>query len=385
MSNVKVEPIPKTELSPGKLWGLRRLADDAGRFKMLAVDQRPPIKKLIAERRGVEDAPYGDVCAVKAMLAEELAGHCSAVLLDPHYAYPAAAHLVSPAKGVLLTLEDSNFVEDEGGRRSTSIDEWSVEKIKRAGGDAVKVLAWYRPDASAAVREYQQEYVAGIGDACRRFDIPFVFELLVYPFAGASGDTTDYIKDPGKRADAVLLSVAAFAGTEFGVDLFKLESPWPAADVPDPTAADADAAVINQVRAHFAELGRLAGRPWVMLSAGATKQQFSRVLQFAYDAGASGYLAGRAIWWEAFQQFPDWDAMRSELVRDGVPYVESLNQLTDAHASPWTIHPRFGDGGVRLAGAGPSFRRRYADFSGLARDASDVPDVDSENDDGRRP
>ena len=30
------------ELSPGKLWGLRRMADAGGRFKMVAVDQRPP-------------------------------------------------------------------------------------------------------------------------------------------------------------------------------------------------------------------------------------------------------------------------------------------------------------------------------------------------------
>ena len=56
------------ELSPGKLWGLRRLADAGGRFKMLAVDQRPPIKNLVAERRGLDVASYDDVCAVKAML-----------------------------------------------------------------------------------------------------------------------------------------------------------------------------------------------------------------------------------------------------------------------------------------------------------------------------
>ena len=32
------------ELSPGKLWGMRRMADAHGRYKMTAVDQRPPIK-----------------------------------------------------------------------------------------------------------------------------------------------------------------------------------------------------------------------------------------------------------------------------------------------------------------------------------------------------
>ncbi len=356
------------EVSPGKLWGLRRLADADGRFKMLAVDQRPPIKRLIAERRGVDIAPYDDVCAVKAMLTEELAGECSAVLLDPHYAYPAAVHLVSPTKGVLLTLEDSVFSDGEGGRRSTSIDEWSVEKIKRAGGDAVKLLAWYRPDAAPAVCEQQQEFVAGVGAACRRYDIPFVFELLVYPLLGASGQD-DHLTDPARRAEHVLESVSVFAGTEYGVDLFKLESPWAASDVPDPdsTADDVDDAAVDRITAHFAELGRLADRPWVMLSAGATKDQFRRVLRYAYGAGASGYLAGRAIWWDAFQKFPDTAAMRDELARDGVPYIASLNQLTDALAVPWSTHPRFGADGPRLANAGATFRTTFHGFDEVVR------------------
>ncbi len=367
------------ELSPGKLWGLRRLADADGRFKMLAVDQRPPIKHLIAERRGVDIAPYDDVCAVKAVLTEELAGECSAVLLDPHYAYPAAVHLVSPTQGVLLTLEDSVFSDDEGGRRSSSIDEWSVEKIKRAGGDAVKLLAWYRPDVSAAVREHQQEFVAGVGAACRRYDIPFVFELLVYPILGSDGQD-DYLGDPGRRAEHVLESVGAFASPEYGVDLFKLESPWAAHEVPDPdsTADDVDDVAVDRITAHFAELGRLADRPWVMLSAGATKEQFRRVLRYAYGAGANGYLAGRAIWWDAFQRFPDTAAMRDELARDGVPYITSLNQLTDALAAPWITHPRFGAGGPRLAHAGAAFRTT---FHGFADDGAS----DEHGDEGKEP
>ncbi|NIS30131.1 MAG: tagatose-bisphosphate aldolase, partial [Actinobacteria bacterium] len=62
--------------------------------------------------------------------------------------------------------EHSVFEETPYGRRSSSIDDWSVEKIKRVGGDAVKVLAWYRPDADAAVLEHQHEYVAAIGAEC---------------------------------------------------------------------------------------------------------------------------------------------------------------------------------------------------------------------------
>ena len=70
---------PTTPISPGKWWGLRRLADDAGRFTMLAVDQRPPIKNLVAAARGTEHATFDDVAEVKRMLIEELGPE---VLLD---------------------------------------------------------------------------------------------------------------------------------------------------------------------------------------------------------------------------------------------------------------------------------------------------------------
>lgn len=344
------------DLSAGKLWGLRRLADGGGRFKMVAVDQRPPIENLVAERRGTSTAPYEDVAAVKALLVEELAASSSALLLDPHYAYPAAIRHVMPSQGLVLTLEDSVFEETPRGRRSKTIDDWSVEKIKRAGGDAVKVLAWYRPDADASVCAHQQRFVAEIGDACRRYDIPFVFELLVYPFPGEGGHTTGYVEHPGKRTEHVLASVATFAEPAYGIDLFKLESPVGAADLPD-----LDGPAAAEVQAVFDELGRIAGRPWVMLSAGAGKEAFRRILTFAYRAGASGYLAGRAIWWDAFQAFPDIGAMREELRRDGTRYMDEINRLTNELAVPWTHNPVFGDGPA-LAGAGPGFRAGYEGF-----------------------
>ena len=49
------------ELSAGKLWGLRRLSDEQGRFKMVAVDQRPPIKDLVMRARGSSTAEFEDV------------------------------------------------------------------------------------------------------------------------------------------------------------------------------------------------------------------------------------------------------------------------------------------------------------------------------------
>lgn len=341
------------ELSPGKLWGLRRMADAGGRFKMVAVDQRPPIKNPIREKRGAAEAPFADVEAFKLMLVEELQADASAMLVDPHYALPGGMTLLSPAKGLIVTLEDSIFRETEGGRLSSEINEWSVEKIKRVGGDAVKVLAWYRPDASADVCRAQQDFTARIGEACARYDIPFVFELLVYPLPGEANQTTQYIEMADKKADLVLDSVRVFADPKFGVDLFKVESPVPAREVGEnPSRAVQDT---------FDEMGRLCGRPWVMLSAGAGMAEFEAILACAYRAGASGYLAGRAIWAEPFRAFPDWDAIRAGLRATSVPYMRALNALTDAAATPWFEHPACG-GRVGVPAQDGAFRRHYRGF-----------------------
>jgi tagatose 1,6-diphosphate aldolase len=338
------------ELSPGKLWGLRRMADAKGRFKMVAVDQRPPIKNPIKDKRGLKEAPYDDVAGFKLMLVEELQKHASALLLDPHFALPRGFRLVDPTKGLIVTLEDSLFQETPGGRLSSEIDDWSVSKIKRCGGDAVKVLAWYRPDADKSVLKSQKEFTARIGAACAKYDIPFLFELLVYPLSGDAHQTTDYVEMQGKHADHVLESVREFAKPKYGIDVFKLESPIPAKGI-----ENADRKATQKL---FDEMGALAGRPWVMLSAGASMAEFEIVLEYAYRAGASGYLAGRAIWSEPFKAFPDWDKIRAGLQDQSAPYMMRLNKMTDKKAVPWMDHPLFG-GTVNVPAEGAEFRHVY--------------------------
>ena len=341
-------------LSSGKLRGLRRMADANGRFKMTAVDQRPPIINPIAAARG-GSAPWEDVARFKTMLVEELQGQATAMLLDPNYAYPMAAPVLDARLGLIMTLEDSAFRETGEGRLSAEIDGWSVEKIKRAGADAVKVLAWYRPDAPGAVNDHQKAFTKAIGDACRKYDIPFLFELLVYPLPGEKNQTTQYIEMAGKKSELVLESVAEFAKPEYGVDVFKLESPVPARDCPGHGAPGAEAA-----QALFDRMGALCGRPWVMLSAGAGMAEFRNVLTHAYAAGASGYLAGRAIWSDAFKAFPDWAAIRAGLAGASVDYMKDINTLTDQRAAPWPT----AWGGAALAEPTENFRHAYTGFGG---------------------
>ena len=344
-----------TDISPGKLTGLRRIADEGGRFKMLAVDQRPPIIDLVADRSETSTNLTESVAGFKEALVESLGHAASAVLVDPQYVFPMIIPELPHGSGTLVTLEHHEFEDTPTGRRSKAIPDWTVEKIKLSGGDAVKVLAWYRPDASDEVRDHQRQWVASIGDECRRFDIPFVFELLLYQFPGASGHTTDYTEHTGKRAEHVIRSVEDFAGPEYGIDVFKLESPVAASDI--------RVSEESNVAHWFEALGEAAGRPWVMLSAGADATTFRLILEHAYRAGASGYLAGRAIWWDACSRsYPDLGQMRSELNGSALDYMRDINRLTDESAHPWELHPRFGDAGPQPPVAGDEFRASYPEM-----------------------
>ncbi|HEX8165288.1 MAG TPA: tagatose 1,6-diphosphate aldolase [Beijerinckiaceae bacterium] len=343
------------EFSGGKYRALRRLADERGFFRMIAVDQRPPIRKLVAERRGVPEASYEDVGAVKALLIEELSAHSSAMLLDPGYAYPYAFDRLDPRKGLLLTLEQFEFEERPRGRVTRVYPGWSVGKIKRLGADGVKLMLFYRPDADPAVNAEQQALVEGVGRECREHDIAFLLEPLVYPFADQANATHDYVEDASKRPELVIETVREFAKPRYGIDIFKLETPIPAKDMPDP---DGSGPAVEEARRAYREIDALTDRPWVMLSAGAGMEPFRRICAFAFAAGASGYLAGRALWWQAFQRFPDLDAVRRELRRESTPYIEALVERLHRTGTPWTGRPAFRDG-IRLAKAGPAFFRDY--------------------------
>jgi tagatose 1,6-diphosphate aldolase len=336
-------------LSPGKLWGLRRLADAGGFWKMVAVDQRTPLLGPIAKARGLAEAPFDDVARVKAILAKHLAPLASALLVDPNWGYGATVPHLPPSRGLILSLEHHVVEDTPGGKQSRVIPGWSAAKIRRIGADAAKVLVWYRHDAAPEVRRHQQDFVEACGRACRDADLVHLLEILIYPLPGEAAP------DPAARLERVLGAVRDFRDPRFGVDIWKLEPPIPLANVPDPDGREAAAA-----QAAYDRLARDLTRPWVLLSAGAGPEDFARQLVYAYRAGASGYLCGRAIWADAFAAFPDFAEMERRVAARSVPYVERINAITEKLATPWPRHAGWG-GAPALAPADVNFPSTYGD------------------------
>jgi tagatose 1,6-diphosphate aldolase len=359
-------PTPTTPtaraLSAGKLRALATFADDEGRFTMLAVDQRPPIFAALA-RHGERDpatVPYDEIAAVKGKLLETLAPHATAALIDPIWSHPRHVLDVPGRVGLLSTLEDHAFETVDGERRSRTIEGWSVAQIRRTGALGVKLLVWHRPDLSDATHAHQDALVERVGRACAEHDLAFVLELLTYPLAGEDPEGEPYAR---AKPEAVLGSLRRYAEPRFGVDLMKLEFPVDLARVDGFHAGALDGATrtpifdLDDVHGWLAELDAASPVPWVLLSAGVGPRAFALAVDLAMNAGASGILAGRAVWYDALAAYPDLTEVERRLRTRSVPYLHELAALVE-RATPWFAHRRFG-GEPLVADASPTWFRGY--------------------------
>jgi sulfofructosephosphate aldolase len=118
--------------------------------------------------------------------------------------------------------------------------------------------------------------------------------------------------------DASILDAAAALGPA-GPDLYK-------AQVPRRGRGDRAALV-----AACEKLDRRLGRPWVVLSNGVDAADFPVAVESACRAGASGMLAGRALWRDAIAAPDPAAALRTLSARR----LERLAEIVDRHGRPW--------------------------------------------------
>jgi len=169
-------------ISIGKLRGLQQISDDTGRFTMIAMDQRGSLQKML-HPENPKATTYAEMEAVKIGVTQALAPVASGYLLDPEFGVgPAINRFVLPGRtGLLVSLETSGYEKKGNWRLTTLLDGWSVEKVKRLGASAAKLLIFFNPDAPREVVDHQVKIVRGVAEECARLDLAFVCEPMSYP------------------------------------------------------------------------------------------------------------------------------------------------------------------------------------------------------------
>jgi tagatose-1,6-bisphosphate aldolase len=291
---------------------LSDIATPGGVFAIIAMDQRNTLRRMFSAV-GI-DATDDDMVTAKTDVARALTPFASGILFDPTYGVPAVTGTGALADtcGLLVASEPAErgkLGAEPITRRDPDLDSrWVLAQ----GGDANKFFAQLRadrpapragePDLVAQCLEAVREVVAD----CKTVGIPSVIENLVYPFEGED-------LSGRRREDAVI--EAARALNEIDCDLLKLEYPG------SPEGCRRLAEVLD--------------RPWAVLSAGVPFDDFTQVLQIAFDeGGASGFIAGRSVWREALPLIGhDRERFLADVAR---PRLERLTAVATDRARPYT-------------------------------------------------
>src|SRR6188768_3369860 len=207
------------KITPGKLAGMKAVADDRGVIAAAAMDQRGSLQKSLAKESGgdVSDAMMEEF---KTLVTEVLTEHASAILLDPEWGLPASKRRAKGA-GLLLAYEKTGYDKTGPGRLPDLLNDWSVRRLKEAGADCLKILLYYTPFDPKLVNDKKHAWVERLGDECRANDLPFFLEFVGYE-EGADEKGLDYAK---KKPEVVAGAMREFSKDRYGVDVMKVEIP----------------------------------------------------------------------------------------------------------------------------------------------------------------
>ena len=286
-------------ISIGKLRGLQQISSARGIFTALALDHRQNLRK--ANPAFVSDE---QLSCFKLDVTSALASQATAVLLDPEVsaAQAIAAGVIPNHVGLVVAVESTGYTGDATARQAHLLPGWSVEKAKRMGASAIKLLVYYHPDSSTASEI--EDFTAKIAEQCKKHDLVLMLEPLSY-----SLDENKKLSSDEKRYVVV---ETARKLTPLNVDILKAEFPLDVNDHDESKWMDA-----------CKNISSASITPWILLSAAVEYETFLRQVIVACTAGASGVAVGRAVWKEAVMLAGD---ERTEFLRTTAP--QRLARLT---------------------------------------------------------
>jgi sulfofructosephosphate aldolase len=296
---------PRTSTEP---LGLAPIARPSGALAMVAMDQRESLRAMFdAAGRG---RPTDDVLVdFKADVARVLGPLASGFLVDRHYGYARVRDLLPPSAGLILAA-DALAQADGGPVEETDLDDAVLAPdFDLRGVAALKLLIIWRRDARREARvALAERFVA----AARERGLLSVLEPVVR--------ATQPELDAGTWDGDEAIREAARELAPLRPSLYKAQVPL---------AGHGDA---EKQEAASAALGACIPGPWVVLSQGVDRERFLPAVEAACRGGASGFLAGRALWSDVVGA----DDVPALLRARSVPRLERLVEVVDREARPWS-------------------------------------------------
>ncbi|MDR1430674.1 MAG: hypothetical protein LBI99_00955 [Propionibacteriaceae bacterium] len=286
---------------------LAAIALPGGGLAMVAMDQRESLATMVCQATG-KRPEHQQLVDFKLAVAGALGPLASGFLIDAYHRPDAVAASLPPTCGLILAADA--LTQEEGGPViETDLDESVLaEGADLFGAAALKLLVIWRRDGQ---REARVRLAASFIAAARALGVLSVLEPVVRPTDGEWA-TGSWDQDAAIREAARELSALHPSLTKVQVPLGGKGSPG------------------EQFEASKA-LDAVIATPWVVLSQGVDPADYILAVEAACKAGASGFLAGRALWSDVVGR-PD---TLVGLNQTSVPRLERLVEIVDRHGRPW--------------------------------------------------
>ena len=287
---------------------LTNLARPSGALAMVAVDQREALRGMFAAHQSTP-VPDSQLTQFKVDVARELSPFASALLVDQEFGIDAIIDqkVLAPTCG-LIAAADLLVGPAGGAATDTAVDpDVNPLRMRDIGSVGLKFLVLWRNDESP---ESRLKLVDEFNQLCAKSGLPSIIEVIVKP-------PTDSSRSFDREEELV---IAAKEASTWSADLYKAEVPF---------HGEGDLLAITRNAQRITEA---VGTPWVVLSNGVKAPFFADAVKACAQGGASGFLAGRAVWADIVGA-PDIPAALREV---SIPRLEKLAEIVDQYARPWS-------------------------------------------------
>ena len=287
---------------------LDTIARESGALAMVAMDQRESLRTMFdaAGKGRPDDSVLVDF---KRTVADVLGPVASGFLIDREYGFDEIRSTLDPSTGLILAADA--LAQDDGG----PVDDTDLDPVVLApdfdlsGVSALKLLIiWRRDDQRERRLQLAQDFVQAATERGMLSVLEPVVRATPAELDSGTWNTEDAIVEAARELSTV------------GQSLYKAQVPLAGAGNPTEQLRESE------------RLDEAIDGPWVVLSQGVGRENFASAVEAACRGGASGFLAGRALWSDVVGS----SDVSAQLKTVSLPRLRALIDIVDRCARPWS-------------------------------------------------